>query len=386
MATLGELLTGLANKKQGLYDLLTGQTTGGANAVELPPVEGLYPDDLESPNSPKTLKTNTKLLKKKQDIGIEPIVMSENGDIDQQASLALENHVKPLTIKERLLGRTLSKDIEDTSKFNPETGEGELTTGRTSNTRPGLLQDIASGYNENRSTPISLENFGQNTLADGRNKGFAYRLGEGLGSLARIGESPLGRGLITAGLVGATGGSGLEALAYGGQAGVLNQQNRSADQMYRNQLKDNYGYSEDDLNKVHGYINKDTFNNLTKSQNSAMNIAIKQQTTDSMNRLRELQTENLRIKNSYLPEKEKAELLKKNAEARYAEEYQLARIKALENSYINPLGWATYGLKADEFKEKQKQNQAKIDEQQAETELLKSLGGTSRANSNPLGI
>jgi hypothetical protein len=105
-----------------------------------------------------------------------------------------------------------------------------------------------------------------------------------------------------------------------------------------------------------------------------------------MNRLRELQTENLRIKNSYLPEKEKAELLKKNAEARYAEEYQLARIKALENSYINPLGWATYGLKADEFKEKQKQNQAKIDEQQAETELLKSLGGASRANSNPLGI
>jgi hypothetical protein len=370
MATLGELLTGLANKKQGLYDLLTGQATGGASAV-LPEMTPITVEDKEVEFAP---------LKK------DPYADSAGVRKSGRFASGEAPTSNELSLKQKISNALLGEQAPATDTINSDDTNALSSTISENPRRGGILRDIASGYNENRSTPISLENFGQNTLADGRNKGFAYRLGEGLGSLARIGESPLGRGLITAGLVGATGGSGLEALAYGGQAGALNQQNRSADQMYRNQLKDNYGYSEDDLNKVHGYINKDTFNNLTKSQNSAMNIAIKQQTTDSMNRLRELQTENLRIKNSYLPEKEKAELLKKNAEARYAEEYQLARIKALENSYINPLGWATYGLKADEFKEKQKQNQAKIDEQQAETELLKSLGGTSRANSNPLGI
>ena len=71
-----------------------------------------------------------------------------------------------------------------------------------------------------------MNNFGDNKLPDGRDKGFAYRLGEGLGSIARVGESPLGRGLLTGAAIALLGGGPAQALAYGGTATALNQGNR----------------------------------------------------------------------------------------------------------------------------------------------------------------
>lgn len=103
----------------------------------------------------------------------------------------------------------------------------------------GLFNDIASGAKENFATGFAAPNLYDNETADGRRKGFAYRLGEGLGTIGRVLESPLGRGLITAGIVGATGGNGLEALAYGGQAGALNQRLRHQDRMFRNEMINN---------------------------------------------------------------------------------------------------------------------------------------------------
>jgi hypothetical protein len=126
----------------------------------------------------------------------------------------------------------------------------------------GLLPDIAAGYRENRTTPISLDNFGKNTLEDGRRKGFAYKLGEGLGSFARFADSPLGRGLLMAGIVGGAGGSGLQALAYGGGAGLLNQQSRMKDKMYRNELE-KMGF---DTTGINGYVGDDTFNKIFQSK------------------------------------------------------------------------------------------------------------------------
>lgn len=129
----------------------------------------------------------------------------------------------------------------------------------------GILPDIMSGARENFATGFAADNLGDNMTADGRRKGFAYRLGEGLGSIGRVLESPLGRGLLTAGAVGVAGGNGADMLAYGLQGGTLNQQLRKADNLYRQQLKDNYGFTDDQLNQVKGYINNDTFNSLTKS-------------------------------------------------------------------------------------------------------------------------
>lgn len=122
----------------------------------------------------------------------------------------------------------------------------------------GLLNDLAAGYKENRINPISLNNFGDNDIAFNRKKGFGYRLGEGLGSIARVGESPLGRGLLTGAAIALLGGSPAEALAYGGTATALNQGNRGRDALYRNQLEG----EGIDTSGISGYITDDTYKSM----------------------------------------------------------------------------------------------------------------------------
>jgi hypothetical protein len=126
----------------------------------------------------------------------------------------------------------------------------------------GLLNDIRSGAKENFATGFAAPNWEQTVTPDGRKKGVGYRFGEGLGSFARFAESPLGRGLIMAGIVGASGGSGLEALGYGTGAGLLNQQSRMKDKMYRNELE-KMGF---DTAGITGYVGDDTFNKIYQSK------------------------------------------------------------------------------------------------------------------------
>lgn len=126
----------------------------------------------------------------------------------------------------------------------------------------GLLNDIRSGAKENFATGFAAPNWEQTITPDGRKKGTGYRFGEGLGSFARFAESPLGRGLIMAGIVGASGGSGLEALGYGTGAGLLNQQSRMKDKMYRNELE-KMGF---DTTGITGYVGDDTFNKIYQSK------------------------------------------------------------------------------------------------------------------------
>lgn len=131
----------------------------------------------------------------------------------------------------------------------------------------GALRDIAGGYNENLNNAISLDNFGQNETPDGRKKGFAYRLGEGLGSISRFAQSPLGRGLIVGGLVGATGGDALPMLAYGAGTTMQNQANRMNDKLYRNELKQTYQQS---------IMNDPRYNTLTSAEDKQIQDYIKQ--------------------------------------------------------------------------------------------------------------
>lgn len=184
-------------------------------------------------------------------------LLSEDGGTDVTKTMEMLDKTTPLTFGERMTGRKLSRDFQ---KYNPETKQFEMTTATIN--RPGLLQDISQGYEENRFTPASIANLQQNTLDNGREKGFAYRLGEGLGSLARLGNSPLGRGLLVGGLVGATGGNGLEALTYGAGATMLNQGNVLKDQLYRRELE-KYGF---DTSGIKGYIGDDTFNKYLQSK------------------------------------------------------------------------------------------------------------------------
>ena len=116
----------------------------------------------------------------------------------------------------------------------------------------GFLNNLYKGYNENYN-----QSFKPSNLELGENKGFGYRIGEAAGTLGRLLNSSLGRGLITAGIVGATGGSGLEALAYGGQAGLLNQVAKKKDSLYRNELLNSYKQS---------IMNNDKYNKLDSAE------------------------------------------------------------------------------------------------------------------------
>jgi hypothetical protein len=258
----------------------------------------------------------------------------------------------PITIKDEVTGEDITYNPQNTSTVsqNPRVG--------------GLFRDFASGMNENYNNGFNVNNWGDNQLSDGRNKGFAYRLGEGLGSFTR------GLG----GWVGDAWTAGYNGL----NAGLSRQATRTGDKLYRQQLKDNYGFTDEQLDNTKGYIDANTFNNLTKSQNSAMNLALKQQTTESMNNLRALQAEKLRIMNSTLPEMQKAKLIQENAKAQYAEEMQLARIQAYQNTAA--LGWGNLGLRLDKFNyDKQKDAQEAADTQK----IIDSLGGGSTPPAAP---
>jgi hypothetical protein len=238
---------------------------------------------------------------------IQPLQMAENGGIDAQKTLELAL-AQPKTWGERLGGRTVNVDFESS---NPETGEIEVN--RVSKYQPGLLNDIRSGAKENFATGFAAPNWEQTVTPDGRKKGLGYRFGEGLGSFARFAESPLGRSLLMAGIVGATGGSGLQALGYGAGAGVANQQNRMKDQLYRNELitqgqnsvRNQEGFNEltpeeqqaklDEvvrrINSIRGYVGNDAFKSVLAGMQMQDNAAYRNALLASNLKNREKDTE-----------------------------------------------------------------------------------------------
>lgn len=224
----------------------------GANSAGLMPDGSLAGTNINNDQLPNVQLTNTGAL-------ITPDVPSENR----------------VSFGERLANALLGNKATPTDSIStPKTdADGNMVVDTTISQNPrvgGIFPDIAAGYRENRNTPISLNNFGQNDLGGDRKKGLAYRLGEGLGSLARLGESPLGRGLIMGGIVGATGGDGLQALAYGGTTGVQNKTNRMQDSIYRKQLK-NMGMTDEEINSINGYISHDVFKNITAAHRNRWN-------------------------------------------------------------------------------------------------------------------
>lgn len=176
------------------------------------------------------------------------------------------NGIRNFNLADALLGKQ-AQATDNVGQLDNDT----ISVGISANPRMGgLLNDLTAGARENFNNSFRGENLFNNQTDDGRNKGFAYRLGESLGSIGRFLESPAGRGLLVAGAIGATGGDGLSALAYGTSTAMQNQQNRNADNLYRQQLKDNYGYTDEQLNNLRGYVRKDDFttlaNNIYKNQ------------------------------------------------------------------------------------------------------------------------
>lgn len=167
-----------------------------------------------------------------------------------QAQLGLKQASTPLTFKDRLFGREMTQDYQT---VNPETNETEMAT--VSNYRPGLFNDLASGYREN-----ATQGFNVNNLAPDKTKGLATRIGEGLGTLTRFYDKPIGRMAVATGLSMLT--DEANPLREGVKAYVGRQQYQTADKVYRNQLKQ-MGMTDDELNAIKGNVTKEIFEGVT---------------------------------------------------------------------------------------------------------------------------
>ena len=130
-----------------------------------------------------------------------------------------------------------------------------MSTQVTPQRQGGILNDMARGYRDNYNNSFSVNNIGQN-------KGWAQRLGEGLGSVGRFIDSPLGRGLIAAGLNKALGYD--DSLQEGLTAMVGRQNAQTADKVYRQQLSQ-MGYKDEDLANIKGNITDSIYKNLASN-------------------------------------------------------------------------------------------------------------------------
>lgn len=117
------------------------------------------------------------------------------------------------------------------------------------------LKDFASGYNDNYKN-----RWGNTDLP--QEKSWGTRIGEGLGTIGRFVDSPLGRGLIAGGLNSALGYK--NSLQEGLNAAVGRQQAQTADRVYRKQLGQ-MGYSQQDLDNITGDITPSIYKGLTDS-------------------------------------------------------------------------------------------------------------------------
>ena len=164
--------------------------------------------------------------------------------------LSLKQASTPLTTNDRLFGRDMEQDYQT---INPKTGQAQMAT--LTNHKPGFFEDFGRGYREN-----ATQGFNVNNLAPVQGKGFATRLGEGLGTIERFANSPLGRGLIAYGLSNAIGDTNPLEQAF--TAGVGRQNNMTQDRVYRNQLKQ-LGMTDDEVNAIPGNVTKDVFEGVT---------------------------------------------------------------------------------------------------------------------------
>lgn len=134
-----------------------------------------------------------------------------------------------------------------------------LSTGTaTSPSRQGgFFNDLASGYREN-----ATQGFDVNNLAPQR-KGLATRIGEGLGTLARFYNKPIGRMAVATGLSMLT--DEANPLGEGVKAYVGRQTNMTKDKAYRQNLQQ-MGYTQEEIDSIPGIVNDQVYTNLIRAQ------------------------------------------------------------------------------------------------------------------------
>ncbi|MBR6099415.1 hypothetical protein IKP85_06680 [bacterium] len=180
--------------------------------------------------------------------------LSDDGMSINQVNTPSEN--KGFKLSDALLGRQAAPTDNVGTLDN-----GQIAAGISENPRVGgLFRDLTAGMEENYNNKFDINNWQNNDLEYGRKKGAAYRIGEGLGSFARALNGWAGDSFIA-------GTQGLDAA-------IKRQNARTGDKLYRQQLKDNYGFTDEQLNNLNGYISKDDFNTLSSNlyKNQALQV------------------------------------------------------------------------------------------------------------------
>lgn len=202
----------------------------------------------------------------KQPLQPQPLQIVDNtGTQTQQPALNLQtvkaspdyntyNQAEPQTIGDKIQNSLFGKLVSPTDTIDVENKQATVNAPVR---QGGFLNDLSAGWQDNTQNGFKVDN-----LLPDENKTWATRLGEGLGTAARFVNSPLGRSLITGGLVAATGGGALPALAFGGMSGVINQNNVMRNKMYRDQLQ-RQGI---DTSDIYGYLDNATYAELIKAK------------------------------------------------------------------------------------------------------------------------
>ncbi len=159
------------------------------------------------------------------------------------------------TVKNKMADILIGREVAEPETIITDEGiQSGINNGGRQGGVVGFLGDMSKGAKENMANSFSPMN-----LAPAK-KGFGYRLGEALGTGARLLDNSLVRGALAYGLSKYNG--DYNPLEQGLIALGTNMQNKTADRLYRQDLAS----SGIDASNIRGFIDNNTYGNLIRSQ------------------------------------------------------------------------------------------------------------------------
>lgn len=261
---------------------------------------------------------------------LDGIQLGQNGEVVTNVDIQPERKVtvgdKFNNFGNKLTNALFGTSAQPTDSVNTD---GEMSATVSENPRiGGFLNNVRDGYRENVSTPFNISN-----LEPNKNKGLGYRIGEGLGSIARGLDSPAGKMLLAYGASKMLGDTNPLEQAF--TAGAVNFNNEMNDKIYRNDLIST---------QQQALINSPEFNQLSKAEQAQI---LNQLHADSnymglsKDEAKGLNTEQYRAKLGEKQTNMKNQAIEEYLTGRQSQ--QLQDIANKVNGYRGYLGEKTYG-------------------------------------------
>ena len=160
------------------------------------------------------------------------------------------------TVKNKMADILIGREVEEPKTIITDEGiQSGINNGGRVGGVASFLNDVTKGSRENMANSFEPTN-----LLPNKNKGFGYRLGEALGTGARLLDNSLVRGALAYGLSKYNGDS--NPLEQGLIALGTNMQNKTNDRLYRNDL----ALNGIDTSNIRGFIDNNTYGNLIRSR------------------------------------------------------------------------------------------------------------------------